>query len=205
MIDAESAATRSAKSTIARWRSVRSALAGIDRHLVGDQRILGPDAQDRTVGDDAVEAVVDAPTWRRRSARARPSTDPSSESISAAWKSKKARNSAGRRARARNTLGTKPDLLLHGEDLLADVVGQVVEVGHVEPRDPLVAHRASFARRRYGRADHGERHRRRGGDVERVDVGIDREPDPPSRGVERLARQPRSLGAEHDRQPFRSG
>ena len=36
-------------------------------------------------------------------------------------------------------------LLLDGEDLLADVVGQVVEGGHVEPRDRRVAHRVSIA------------------------------------------------------------
>jgi hypothetical protein len=35
-------------------------LAIIDGDLIGDQRILGADAQDRPVGDDAIGAVVDA-------------------------------------------------------------------------------------------------------------------------------------------------
>ena len=33
-------------------------LAVVDGDLVGDQRVLGPDAQDRAVGDDAVLALV---------------------------------------------------------------------------------------------------------------------------------------------------
>ena len=42
-------------------------------------------------------------------------------------------------------VGNEAGLLLHGENLVADVVGQIVEGGHVEPRDHRVAHRVSIA------------------------------------------------------------
>ena len=34
-------------------------LAMIDRDLIGDQRVLGADAEDRAVSDDAILAIVD--------------------------------------------------------------------------------------------------------------------------------------------------
>ena len=40
-------------------------LAVVDRDLVGDQRLLLVDAQDRAVRDDAVEAAVGRRWWRR--------------------------------------------------------------------------------------------------------------------------------------------
>ena len=53
-------ATFSANASIAFWRGVMSALPVVDGDLVGDERVLRVDAQDRAVGDDAVEAVVGA-------------------------------------------------------------------------------------------------------------------------------------------------
>ena len=47
-------------------------LAVVDGDLVGDQRILGPDAQDRAMRDHAVLALVGGARWPPRSSRARP-------------------------------------------------------------------------------------------------------------------------------------
>ena len=101
-------------------------LAVVDRDLVGDERVLLVDAQQRAVGDDAVEAAVDA---------AGGDDDHLLVALREARLAQQQRvvvreegAELGRPVReGEEDVGDEAGLLLHLEDLGADVVGQAVE------------------------------------------------------------------------------
>ena len=109
-------------------------LAMVDRDLVGDERVLLVDAQQRAVGDDAVEAAVDA---------AGGDDDHLLVALAEARLAQQQRVVVGEEGaelgrpvrEGEKDVGDEAGLLLHLEDLGAHVVGQAVERGNGKAAD----------------------------------------------------------------------
>jgi hypothetical protein len=120
-------------------------LAVVDRDLIGDERVLLVDAQDRAVCDDTVETVVgragrDDDHLALRLAQAALLEH---ERVVVREEGPELVGAAGQdQEHVRHEAG----LLLHLDDARTDVIGHVLQGGHRKSRDGHVGHDASFPR-----------------------------------------------------------